>query len=234
MRYTKQQAQENAPERQVAATFEQVDKTVHLCHDLQVASAIMLAWMSAGRLGDITQLRHREIEFKESAKGMFHVTFCVRRGKGVATSQPYTVSTLCPPHWHKAISCYLNTFKSPDHFLFNRASTKAARQLSCAITRALRTACSTLTQRAMRRGALQALAADPKVTAATMMTFSGHKREETLRRYLDWGRAFSNLRALGLKAAKNLFRRKNNPEGPSMISDSDSESSTDTTSTCSN
>ena len=234
LRYAKQQAQETAPERQVAATFEQVDEAAHLCKDLQVASALMFAWMSAGRLGDITQLRHREVEFKETTKGVFQVTFCVRRGKGVASSQPYTVSTLCPPHWHKLLKTYLDTFKSPDHFLFNRQNAQAARQLSMAITRALKAVNSTLTQRAMRRGALQALAADPTVTAATMMTFSGHKREETLRRYLDWGRAFANLRELGLKAAKNLFRRRNQPAGPLTTSDWDSDSSTDTTSTCSN
>ena len=207
MRFVRQQMQEHQPENQVAATFDQIDLAVHLCLDKQVSAAIMLAWMSAGRLGDITQMKRQEVEFHETEPGsqMYRVTFRVRRGKGVAMSQPYTVNTLCPPRWRELLLDYLSSFKTETDRLFCRGSTKQARELSLAITRALRAADPTLTQRAMRRGALQALAADPTVTSETIMSFSGHRSVDMLKRYLDWGRLFSNGRDRAVAAAANLF-----------------------------
>ena len=209
MRFVRQQMQEHQPENQVAATFNQVDLAVHRCVDKQVSAAIMLAWMSAGRLGDITQMKRREVEFDETKPGsqMYRVTFRVRRGKGVAMSQPYTVNTLCPPRWRDMLIDYLNTFKTETDRLFCRGNSKQERELSLAITRALRAADPTLTQRAMRRGALQTLAADPSVTSETIMSFSGHRSVDMLKRYLDWGRLFSNGRDRAVAAAANLFRQ---------------------------
>ena len=207
LRFAQQRMQENQPEMQTAATFEQIDRAVHLCPDLQVSAAIMFAWMAAGRLGDITQMLRREVVFTETRENskMFQVTFCVRRGKGVTASQPYTVNSLCPPHWRTALTKYLDLFEDPLASLFHRPDTASERKLSLAITSALRAVHSTLTQRSMRRGSLQAMAADPSVTATTLMSFSGHRNEQTLRRYLDWGREFANLRELAHQAAKNLF-----------------------------
>ena len=44
-----------------------------------------------------------------------------------------------------------------------------------------------LSTRAIRRGALQAMALK-KVPIPALMKFSGHTNETTLKRYLDWGR----------------------------------------------
>jgi hypothetical protein len=61
-----------------------------------------------------------------------------------------------------------------------------------------------LEQRSIRRGALQHMATDGTTTEDVLMMFSGHKRVETLRRYLDWGKKHALREGRGKAAAASL------------------------------
>jgi hypothetical protein len=61
-----------------------------------------------------------------------------------------------------------------------------------------------LEQRSVRRGALQQMA-DEKVPDETLLLFSGHKRLETLKRYLEWGRKGGVREQRGREAAQHLI-----------------------------
>ena len=68
---------------------------------------------------------------------------------------------------------------------------------------ALRTADPTFTVRALRRGALQAMST-AGVSTETLMLFSGHKRLDTLLRYLNWGAEAGERAGQARAAAQHL------------------------------
>ena len=63
MRYTEQRMQETSPTNLPAITYPQVMEIVQRCTDEEVAAAIMITWMTAGRVGDVTQFKREEITF---------------------------------------------------------------------------------------------------------------------------------------------------------------------------
>jgi hypothetical protein len=69
---------------------------------------------------------------------------------------------------------------------------------------AVRRAEPSLNMRAVRRGALQCLAING-TDIETLLQFSGHSSERTLKRYLDWGRLFGSGAERGAAAAQALF-----------------------------
>jgi hypothetical protein len=71
---------------------------------------------------------------------------------------------------------------------------------------ALRSANPELNTRAIRRGALQTMAMNG-VPTKTLMTFSGHTNEETLKRYLNYGKDLGTERVGGQAAARFLAPR---------------------------
>jgi hypothetical protein len=76
-----------------AATVDEINATVErLRAQGKISEAVFLAiaWHTCGRLGDISQLKRKDIEWQSN--GHFHVTF--HRGKAVRLQrQPYTVYT---------------------------------------------------------------------------------------------------------------------------------------------
>jgi hypothetical protein len=117
----------------------------------------------------------------------------------------------------------------PSAHLFTRATERDWGKLSSAITRALRTAGPKFGQRALRRGALQTIAADPQVSLETLRTFSGHTNDEMLLRYLNWGLQANGRAAEAQKAAENLFPQAAPAEPPAIPSDDDTHSTTSST-----
>jgi hypothetical protein len=77
---------------------------------------------------------------------------------------------------------------------------------------ALRTANANYSVRAIRRGALQAMAADG-APDDVLVIFSGHKSAETLHRYLNWGAKSAARSDRGFAAALSLARRQQSPPG---------------------
>ena len=68
---------------------------------------------------------------------------------------------------------------------------------------ALRTVSPLLEQRSIRRGALQLMASN-NTDETTLMRFSGHRRVETLRRYLNWNTVNSLVQSQMRKSAEVL------------------------------
>ena len=69
---------------------------------------------------------------------------------------------------------------------------------------ALRSVNPLLEQKSMRRGSLQALAAQG-VDARTLMHYSGHTQERTLNRYLNWGKESGEMRQRTTSVAHHLW-----------------------------
>lgn len=234
IRWTEQRMQSSTPQNLPAINYEQICEAVKRCQDEEVATAIMLTWMMAGRVGDVTQMKASEIFFLPSSteSTIQRLQFSVRRGKGVALSHPYSVNTLCPPAWQARLMSYLARF-APDQQIFNRSTPREETLLSQAITAALRAVDPNHSQRALRRGALQTLAADPKSTLATLRTFSGHTNDETLLRYLNWGKEATSMQVAGFEAARMLLGEKPRATTSSSSRGSSAGSSTRTTSSSS-
>ena len=174
--------------------------------DNEVAVAIMLTWLCAGRVGDATQFHCEDIEFApiDQALRFQHVKILMRRGKTAKQADPHTVYSVVPPEWKATMDLYMEK-RGKQQTLFTRATDRDWGKLSAAITAALRVAGEQFGQRALRRGALQTIAADPAVDLATLRTFSGHTNDATLLRYLNWGHESGKQAALAQTAARNLF-----------------------------
>jgi hypothetical protein len=195
MRGARQAAVEHIPAQPKAATHNDIIKALKATtgfYKKHVRVIIMLAWLTTSRLGCIRKLKSEDFHFNATKKTM-DITF--RRGKGVrARKQAYTVTTLIMgQEWWKEI---VNYVKERPGFLFP-ASLKDS-----AITTPLKKA--GIEQRSIRRGALQAMAAD-KVAPETLMNFSGHTSINTLNRYLDFGKKRADLSSTSTAAARSLW-----------------------------
>jgi hypothetical protein len=181
MRKAEQLANEQSAGSQLAATPSEVYLAVEKAPDVATKVALALTWICAGRVGDLLKTKQHEVMLDPSfaTTGALKLQFC--RGKGARFSQPYTVATTCPMEWRGLISQFLAQVP-PRDWLFPDGHRTFGRLVNLA----LRTANPEFTVRALRRGALQAMA-HAGVPTETLMTFSGHKRVDTLLRYLNWG-----------------------------------------------
>jgi integrase len=223
------------PVNQPAMDYDAVNKAVQaamVAGRRQIAVAIMLTWLCAGRVGDATQLRPEDFTFSSICETtqFQRVRILVRRGKAAKLAQPHTIYSIVPPLWLTEIKALFATV-TPSAPIFNRATGRDWGKLSTAITTALRTANPQFGHRALRRGALQTLASDPTVDDATLRTFSGHTTDETLMRYLNWGLQSNRRAVLAQSAASNLFPVASSPAttpattSPSCDDDTDSTTS---------
>lgn len=198
MKGARHMAVEHIPKQPKAATINELFKAIRAAdgfYKKHVRVAIILAWLTTGRMGCIRKLKSEDFEFLEEKK-VINITF--HRGKGVrAREQAYTVTTLIvSDHWWKEIKEFVH--KRPG-FLFPLALKDTA------ITTPLKAA--GIEQRSIRRGALQIMAAQ-KVPPAVLMNFSGHTSEKTLNRYLDFGKKRADLQEASMIAAKALWDEK--------------------------
>lgn len=185
------------PTEAPATCFPQVCLAIEATPDKEARCALMLTWSCAGRVSDVLRLKTKNVEF-DATSGKMRVLFA--EGKGARFSQPYTVPTLIPIVWRPELEEFLKAAAA-------RSGLPLFRQqrafLGTTITRALRAADPALGQRALRRGALQAMA-DSGVDEATLMIFSGHRRPATLHRYLGWARHGSLRQDKATAAAEHL------------------------------
>lgn len=169
------QARHELPQQPKPATWTQVQQTLRAEPSAAIFAAITLAWFSAARVGCILQLTKDDLQSDNSARTL---SIRFRRGKAVRTRGPYTVNTTpIPP----------SIFARLQKYLASRRSTIFSDVKGSQVKDSLRRTDSKLEQRSLRRGSIQALAAAPGMTDATLLAFSGHLRTATLYRYLNWG-----------------------------------------------
>jgi hypothetical protein len=196
-------ANEELVDSQPAASVEELLLAVALAPDTAVKVALVLTWCCAGRVADVLKLQRKDVELQQdfAQSGKMRVMFV--RGKGARLADPYTVPTITNQEWRDLLSTYLAKVQ-PDEWLFPGWE----RTFGALVNIALRTANPNYTVRAIRRGALQAMAATG-AEHKDLMKFSGHKCEGTLLRYLNWGRssvamhrgAYAAAPGLGVRAA---------------------------------
>jgi len=183
-REIKQVQSRSQPRDQTFALWEQVRAAVQICQaaDPSSALALLLMWFTCARPGCVTKLRRRDIEFTSPVH--FSITF--GDGKGSRFGQIYTVPSKMPEDAASFVQAQLAPL-SPGDLLFPTAPPNAPRQRQARLLQILREVDPSLNLRAMRRGSLQALAA-VESDLAKIRQFSGHTSDETLLRYLDWGK----------------------------------------------
>jgi hypothetical protein len=177
-----------------AVSTAQMGAAIATARDPWTKAALILTWVTAARGGDTRQLHHNNVLF-DPASGSLKIT--IFQGKTAGKVQPYTVPTVVPEEWREALRKYLETRRGKPLFSmgaapFNNGMTAVLRQFD-----------KSLGLRAIRRGAAQALAANPHTTLEVLMVFTGHRRRDTLLRYLGW-QTEERLAAEARKAAADL------------------------------
>ena len=106
--------------------------------------------------------------------------------------------TECPSLWRALVWQFLHSLE-PEEDLFPGGT----RRFGPLVNVALRVAHAEFTVRALRRGALQLMATNG-ANAETLKLFSGHRRDDTLMRYLNWGAQSADRDAMARSAARYL------------------------------
>lgn len=193
------QAMVSQPIHQSAATFADIKEAVNRNTDSHVRAFLMLLWLLCARKGDVARLQTNAVTLEPSGR----LTASIRQGKGVLARRGlYQVVSECPPEWRQELNSFLSAPRPENATFLFRKSLGA----NAEINNALKMANPSLTTRSVRRGALQCIAKDPKVDEATLMKMSGHKRVETLHRYLDWDRINERSHSKVQLAARNLAK----------------------------
>lgn len=179
-----------------AATAQDIKKAMDLQVDQQIRFFILLLWLMAARKGDVAHVQTKNVDLRPDGR----LTVFMQEGKGVHARQGmYHIPTNCPPEWQESLKSFLNKHKA-DKYLFRKSLATSAEVLQ-----AIRLVNENLSIRAVRRGAAQAMAKDTSVSEETIMKITGHKRVETLHRYLNWDKTNEKSHKAAQEAArKNL------------------------------
>jgi integrase len=160
-----------APRRAAPASWSDVDAILVREKHSRASIAILLAWLTCGRVADVLRLKPNDIII-----GAERLTVTFRDTK---TRNTYTVATALPPAQH--ITIFTDVIESATY-----ARPVFHDNLKAQISRALKAQRPALTQHSLRRGAIQTLAKSG-VSAKHLLNFSGHKTMASLLTYLDDG-----------------------------------------------
>lgn len=152
---------------------------------------LQLMWLCAGRPGDVRQLRRKDVTWQQNvgAGVLVALKFCF--GKGAAFWGPYTVHAVLPADVAKDLRAHMERLGQNAALFTERHQS----QLSAA----MRAAHYGL--RSVRRGAIM-FYAERGITDEQLKLLSGHKRQDTLLRYLGWGaRSSTSTKAAVERAA---------------------------------
>lgn len=199
------------PKQATPATLTDITATVPRLSRLEDKVAIIIAWTSTARLGDVLQLTASDVVLTESK-----MELSFRRGKRARFSGPYTVATTLSPAWAKEVKTLLAA-KRPGEFLFPFPTLSARLRGQAEIMERARqvSGSESMESRSLRRGALQTLAL-AGTDEQTLMLFSGHSRPATLMRYLDFGSKASSRKTKTTEAAAAwLIPAVTSPAAPS-------------------
>ena len=199
LRFRQQRSNATQPTNQPAVIFTELQVALAAEPRQEIVFALVLMWLTAARPGCLLQLLRSNVEFNQATNAL---TIRFVAGKGVLLRGPYTVHTACPPQWSQRLQAYLQQ-QHPTSLVVPATPSMRLQDRNACLLRALRVAHPNLSMRAMRRGSLQAMAL-AGATAETLMSFSGHSQEKTLKRYLDWGRLFGEQQQRAVAAAGAL------------------------------
>jgi hypothetical protein len=162
-----------------------------LCQNIKLPNVkllLQLCWRFAARVGDMRQVHAADIDVQAEKKspGRCSATITFRYGKGAAFWGPYTVHALLDADVAKAIQGLRAANPSGSLFTVGEQAT-----LSSVIKEA------GFNLRSIRRGSLVWLAS-LGVADENLRLLSGHKRVDTLLRYLGWGKYSAAAHAAAL------------------------------------
>jgi hypothetical protein len=171
MRHLQTAVTAELPNQPKAASQSQVDPIVK--QTTPVSRVIEIAWLAAGRVGDVLQLETVDLAMTNEHKAM-NIRF--RRGKTASKNQ-YVITVPSPSG---AMIAYLEEAQQTGRrFLFPSITTTE-------VTAALRTQDPLLESRSLRRGRLQQLS-KAGAEDAELLLLSRHSSTAMLRRYLSFG-----------------------------------------------
>ena len=204
MRHISKEAKAEAVKSPVAVSKKQIAlllRRLRARDNNRLHALALLTWLSCARVGDAAQLRSDEVFLDNKGNVDFHF----RRGKGVTARGPYTVHSALDPRSDdfRALRAFLDG--ATGGWLFPSKSELDRKRWGIALREELRQIDPTLEQRSFRRGAIQCLAQDPKVTDETIIRFTGHTNMKMLMRYLNWGAVGAHRAAETRTAALNLL-----------------------------
>ena len=159
--------------------------------DHRSAGVIALSWVTCARTGDVRKLRREDVALKDN--GLISVTF--RRGKTAKLARiPNTLESLTGK-FHPFIVRALETAELPSSkgWVFYAKTREARLKFAEPVCRYLRAAggSKNFDNRSIRHGALQWLA-QAGAPVKTLLRFSGHSSEASLRTYLGFGKLLSD------------------------------------------
>jgi integrase len=194
---------ESQPVHQRAATAEDIAKAIAMESNIVIQVAIILQWYLGARVGDILSLLLKNIK-----QDQCHLDVTITDGKGTKIrGTHYSIHTVTSKEHAEILLKHSKTLTA-NQLIVTPSVTLSAKARVAAINTALKRARPGLTTRTIRRGALQAMAVGtaelPPVPLETLMSFAGHLRPETTKRYLDWGRLFGAAAVEERKAAAAL------------------------------
>ena len=153
---------------------------------------LALAWHFAARVGDLRQITSAAVSMQPSNNLGVPTAILFTAGKGAAMWGPYTIHSVLPENVAQRLTEQLRR-ASPGAPLF---TTSDQAQISAAIRHV--PGCSL---RSVRKGALTWFA-EAGVSDESLQLVSGHRRRDTLLRYLGWGlRSSEAERAAQARAA---------------------------------
>ena len=167
---------------------------------------LQMCWHFAARVGDMRQVCPADIAFKENRGELVNTSVTFRFGKGAAWWGPYTIHARLPAEVAKNLRATIGEAgRIGDEPLF-RLSDQAS--LSTTVGRLA------LNLRSIRRGAIMH-AASCGVSDEDLQQLSGHKRRDTLMRYLGWGRSSASAQ----QAATNRAEKQQQmaPRGAGVV-----------------
>jgi hypothetical protein len=184
------EAKQSAP-----ATYEDIKVMAkRLEHTGRAKLLLIIQWAHAARGKNMLGLR---------TKNFFSLCQSIKwtEAKTTATRGPYTTHSV-----YGKFSTFVNkeidklSKEAPNQAIFSSKDIKAVKD-------ALKEINPDFDMRSMRRGALQQLARkENKLSAETLMVFSGHTSVKSLYRYLNFGEKFGQQQATATKAAAALFK----------------------------
>jgi len=160
------------PRTPQAMTQQLFTATVSAERDPAKAGALILAWFTAQRIGCVLKLQREDVMINNDTS----LTVTFRRGKTATARGPYSVHTTQLLHYLRRLEPLLNV--SPKAKIFQMTSSS--------MLTTFRLVNGAMEAKSIRRGSLQEMAR-AGTTVETLMKYSGHSREKTLMRYLNWG-----------------------------------------------
>lgn len=173
---------------------------------------LQLTWYLAARIGDTRRLDPDNVRVggADDERGNVHIEALFTEGKGASFWGPYTIHSTAPAPVAKQLAEYLRARRAqaplpapsdgPAARSFHSFGQADQRHVAAELAKFPDHSC-----RSLRRGAL-VHNARAGATDAELQLLSGHKRKDTLLRYLGWGHESSEAASAAASRAEKLAR----------------------------